>query len=497
MAVFEDTLYTQIIVDASKATAELNQFASLGRKMGFATKAGADMGYQVDQIGNALGRGSSAFKVFNSNMKEASTRFDMNTLSWIFGGMALQRLGLMMTRFFIPSMEQLSKLNDTASKRVMGMTAAFEFLKISLFETLASTPMFAAFVEWVVKGAIWIAEFAQKHDQVVAIAAAFAGILATLGTIAMGVGIFDQTAHLATLLGFTSTGAIKTAGAEIGKLVTAGLALGLAAVSLTITYKTLFEDLSFNIIDSLNAAMTGGAAYGIITGSISKGFTVALGTFAIVTTLQMIEDPLGFGEFVARVMNSIANVLTWLDKMQKAFGQAFLDIFSGKGIKAAMGNFDFSDVFAGIERGIQKLRDEGKLNPWMEQGLINAGKLSAPYDEAAISINTMTGNIDTAMSTTNLFGQNALMTIGDDKSPDSVIGRFSLLNNKITENNTSFTSFTTEVDAWKPPAKYIDIYYRTHNAPASAPTLDGDSTGGTVNMFGVRQYQSSVTDGGD
>ena len=151
---------------------------------------------------NVLDKNIAATNKMNKILDKQQKRFDMNTLSWMFGGMALQRVGLMMTRFFIPSMDKLNKLQTEGSKKVLGLVASFEFLKISLFETLSQTPLFQKFVEWIIKGAIWISEFAQKHPAIVAIGVAIGGIATALGTLAIGVGSISTTLFIPCCLLF-------------------------------------------------------------------------------------------------------------------------------------------------------------------------------------------------------------------------------------------------------------------------------------------------------
>jgi len=202
MVTTKDSIIVEMLAGKNTVLPELQKIRKLAGDAAFAQKAGLDgASKSMKNFKSHLQKGSVYMKAFDEGLKDVNHRFDMNILSWMFGGMALQRVGLMMTRFLIPGMDKLEKLNTAGAKKVRGMTAAFEFLKISIFETLSNTPLFKKFVEWVIKGAMWIAEFAQKHPDITAIAAAISGIAVVLGTLAIGVGIFGQLKHLITLLG--------------------------------------------------------------------------------------------------------------------------------------------------------------------------------------------------------------------------------------------------------------------------------------------------------
>ena len=171
----------------------------------------------IDENIKKIDDAEKGLRRLDESSKKLKPRFDMNNLSWLFGGMALQRMSMSVVRFLLPAMDKLALINDVASKKVMGVAAAFEFLKISLFETLANTPLFQQFVEWIIKGAIWISEFAQKHPQVIEMAMAIGVIGAVLGTLAMATGIFGQLEHLLKLLGWSSAG-VGTGGGVVGAI---------------------------------------------------------------------------------------------------------------------------------------------------------------------------------------------------------------------------------------------------------------------------------------
>ena len=260
MVTTKDSIIVEMLAGKNTLIPEMQRVMKASQALGTLSRMGMDVSKPIENFKKHIKDTSPFMDAFNAGLKETKNRFDMNTLSWMFGGMALQRVSLMMMRFMIPSMDKLEKLNTAGAKKVMGMSAAFEFLKISIFETLSNTPMFKQFVEWIIKGALWLSEFAQKHPTITAIAAALAGIGVVLGTISMGVGIFMQLQHLITLLGIggvageaaTATTAVKALGAvKLSTLIASVGLLSAALVAAGFTLKKLKDD-----IDAMTASLT-------------------------------------------------------------------------------------------------------------------------------------------------------------------------------------------------------------------------------------------------
>lgn len=232
-------------------------------------------------------------------------RFDMNVLSWLFGGIALQRMGMTIMRFLIPSMDMLEKINDRAAKKTMGVAAAFEYMKISIFETLVNTPLFQNFIEAAVKFFIWIADLAQQHPLLVEIAAVLGGIALTLGSIAIGVGIFGQLEHLMVLLGLGNgvagaAGVAKTAIAAIDTISLSTIAgvLGGLAVSAGLIYTSIkLGQAMVNQLDEPGRMKASDVALGPITNldKVQQGVELTDQKFSMLnngmqSTIRVIND---------------------------------------------------------------------------------------------------------------------------------------------------------------------------------------------------------------
>jgi hypothetical protein len=243
--------------------------------------------------------------------KEMKNRFDMNTLSWLFAGMAMQRMGMTMMRFMIPSMDKLQKLNTTAAKKVMGVGAAFEFLKISLFETLMAIPWVQDFVAGLINFMVNLAEFTQKHPEWVAAMAVVSGAFIALGTAAMGVGLAKQIGHMFKLAYNALTGWVGTDGKEgkFGSLLNKfknhwktglGVISIAAGVALAINMLTTESDAKSRLAGTLGIAMAGaiaGLMFGGPVGAVIGG-SIGFGVGVVVSIIDyIIEDKPTWADF--------------------------------------------------------------------------------------------------------------------------------------------------------------------------------------------------------
>ena len=305
-----DKLRRQTLADAIKPSEAVQSQQALfktGQGLGMMAKSGALANKEVKAMQSNLD--GVNLNAFNRGLSTARKRFDMNTLSWLFGGMALKRVGVQMVRFMIPAQDKLAKMNTEGAKKVSAMTASLEYLKISMFETLSQTPLFAKFVEWIIKGALWLSEFAQKHPTIVAIAAIIGGLAAVLGTLAIGVSFFKQLAHMDVLLG-TGLKAGKTGTGLIGKMLTlkkiigAGLLLK-AGIEL---YDALTNEKTHTwgqvIINSIMAGLGGALTFSPLTGLIT-GLTV----LAVMSFDKLKDD-----EIKKRAGEAQANIQTIFNK---------------------------------------------------------------------------------------------------------------------------------------------------------------------------------------
>lgn len=321
MAVYEDELITKWTWNIAQPINELSKFNSLGKQLGKIQGTTGDMNGEFAKIEKILGKDTAQFRQFVAGFnesikksKEFKTRFDMNTLSWLFGGIALQRLGTSMLRFMIPAEDQLAKINDHAAKKVLGVGAAFEFMKVSIFETLANTPLFQDFIAWIIKASIWIGEFAQKNPLVVEIAATIAGLAAILGTIAISFGLFKQFDQMGKLIKnmFGSDGKGGTAGKSMSGFQNLLNTLGVAinGVELTANIVGIIDsvkkgDAAGAIMDGIAAGLNLAAMGAFFMKKTGAGWILTLSATAIMTVEKLTADVRGKNEAMDKLKDML------------------------------------------------------------------------------------------------------------------------------------------------------------------------------------------------
>jgi len=421
---------------------------------------------------------------FNKKLDESKKRFDMNALSWVFGGMALQRMGLTITRFFLPSMDKLEKINDKAAKKVMGIYAAFEFLKVSIFETLMQTPFFAKFVEWIIKAAIWVAEFAQKYPTILELSIAVGAIATALGTLAIGVGIYKQLDHLGTLL--------TSAKLKSSALLDALSKLG-GAIAIGFSLKETWEDLMEGKFDPLGAAINSALfAMGLKLWGKAGWLKGGIIMFALTIGFEIALDPKGFGSFLADVANQLLKLADSIRKLGEAFMGDIGDMFSNldfgfSGVRGVLKGWG-EEFMEGYTQRLVELDKQGKLSQTLAESsttvleerfkTINELRKQSIYNpEGGQSwIKVLTGE-------TNQFYDSFMSKMGNLSAKDTVIGKTSQFNDSINANASTFNGLKTNVDSWKPQDKHVNIYYHHINTGG----------GGTVSIPGNALTSSIVS----
>lgn len=493
--------FDQLFAGLTEDTNKLSRIQSFGNTLGMLQRQGIDVNTQMKDMRNLISGNTQWMQVFNraigdgiQKQKELDQQFNMNSLSWLFGGMALRQIGLSIMRFVIPSMDQLNKLGTEGAKKVIGMSAAFEFLKISMFETFSQTPLFKTMIEFFTDLFIKVSEFVQEHPNVTAMVAAIGGIATALGTAAMGTGIIMQLEHLMTLLADDSKlmkGINKFVGSDLFKKSAGVIEIGWSI-------KNIIEDINdseFDIVDNIvNAAMltTGLALLGVVSG----GTLILAGAiiFSLITTIEAIIDPAGFGSSLVRLANHAANYVEgWMD-IYAWIGKSIKSIFT----EFKVPEFDvFDGWFGSFSRGavkeMDKLKSEGKLSdtlsavrenllfdPDMSYGA--TGGLGEPFEQMSQAAQESTGYIDALDKATGNLGKSMVTHIGSDESEVSGKTMFSKLSEEIDASNTKFVELSSSIDNWQPKDKHVYIYY--HHLGRSERD-DGMSGSDYVNGMGA------------
>jgi len=460
---------TKLNYDLSKVGVKMN---NAGRIVDLTTGSFVKQSEVVKKLANQELRGliekeSMAAK----KAKEMKNRFDMNTLSWMFGGMALQRMGLMMTRFMIPSMDKLAKLNTYGAKQVMAVSAAFEFLKISLFETLSQTPLFGKFVEWIVKAAIWTSEFAQSSPLIVQMAAAIGGIATVLGTLAIGIGIFKQLAHLDKLI-FNYFG-MDGEGGTAGKSLK-GFSKLAGALAIAFAVKGIWDDLKEGNFAPGSAIMNAGMmALGtkMFGASTKVALKAGVWTFIALIAIEMVLDPRGFGTFLADFANYTLLIAEKAVEYIKAMNQTIKDAVHGL---FSMDNFKDIDnsglgeqMYQGMQDRVIELHKQGKLAQTLE------------YAWGDQILQEAIPRINKAQEATQNFSTAFIKGFGSEDDENSIIGKTSLLGTGFEVDKTKFNSLKTDVETWASTetVKTVRINYVYSGGGGSSSGIGHDSLG--------------------
>jgi len=282
---------------------ELSQLQRMGTQLGTMQKQGINVNAQMAEMKKRLDGNVAAMRAFNNGILQGKKSFDMFNLSLLFGGMMMQRAGLAILRFAIPSMDKLNQLNTAAAKKVMGVQAAFEFLKISIFETIAATPFFQWLVEAIIKMVVWISEMAQKHPIITSIVVALGGLGALLGTafiIAAGWGqigsmLTGAWAVVKKMVGVDGiSGKIGTALTGFKNMMTNfGIVASLVLTGLSVSdlIKSIQnQDWGGVLGNAISAALGLGAAGLLFAGFTGAGFLILLAGTVIYTITKMTID---------------------------------------------------------------------------------------------------------------------------------------------------------------------------------------------------------------
>lgn len=188
MGTYNDNLILNFLIGTDALIPYMNQVMTKGKQVGNLISKGIIDPKGLEKVKAVLGKNKKVLDAFNvgvsesiNKQKELKNRFNMNSLSFLFAGMAMERFGMSIIRFVIPSMDKLEKLNTIVARKVMGVAAAFEFMKISIFETLMTQGWFEDFVVWLIKTFIALSDWAQQHPGWVKAIVAVAGAIAALG----------------------------------------------------------------------------------------------------------------------------------------------------------------------------------------------------------------------------------------------------------------------------------------------------------------------------
>lgn len=194
----------------------LKTLRSIRTKQGFAQDfAKYETGISKNFAG--IPRTAANVKLLNARMKElgistkntsiVTRKFKMEYLGLMFAGMALQRVTVGFLRSAITSYDKAFEKQSKFTKMTNRLTAAWEFFKFRLIETLANSKMFQFFVDMLVKVVDWLSNLSDTSLLAISSALITLAGVATLfmvgGQIMLGLNSF--TTFLSTLGKFNIT----------------------------------------------------------------------------------------------------------------------------------------------------------------------------------------------------------------------------------------------------------------------------------------------------
>lgn len=482
MSVYEDTIVTKFVVDTTGLSEALDM-QSLGGKLAKAQSATGAFTDEITKLRAAMSATElkafeDGFDGMNKKIELAANRMDRSSIAFIYAGKELQNIGMTIERFLIPGLTQLGELNDEAGKKVMGVYAAFEFLKISMFETFAATPLFGELVSWLVQAAVWAAEFVQKYPMVAQMAAALGAVALALGTLAIGYGVFTQLEQLGLRLE-------KLMG-DASSLGTTLAGLALIAIGAKLSYDEI-KNGKFDLMGDLKAALITGLGVALV-------FNPELGAlvFSIVLlaelSAQAIMDPAGFGKSLVDVANTILNMLDVFGELVWKYAKyvsplglifAAWDSATGQMPKGPDLKPWFDKFGKGVTDEVVSLNKQGTLAPVLQDAYKPVIDNAKMFDDWSAGQKKINDEVAKSAPLFKNFGESLTASadaitakLGNDGTPkpDTVMASFKAMNLQIASNTTAVRAFSNELNMIEDPTVFINVHVRQNDSNSNSGT---------------------------
>lgn len=143
---------------------------------------------QIKQLRDNVSATNKELSLAKSNSRQLTSNMLGMGLSFLFTGMAIKRFAQGMLTDLFNTYKNIMGEGTVFQEQTNALSAAFSFLKFSIFDALANTEFFANLVDWLVQAANWLAEFTQKHPLITQIVLGFLALLVVLGGFLMIVG---------------------------------------------------------------------------------------------------------------------------------------------------------------------------------------------------------------------------------------------------------------------------------------------------------------------
>lgn len=245
---------------------------------------------QITKIGNAMQKATYQMDKQGEIIEKSTSRtlnmmpkFQFYWLSIMFLAMQAQR---MMMGFWTSAAQTMTKIDYYTGawhKQTLKLSAAWEYFKFVLLDTLAQSPLFQMLVQALIDLATWLSNLDPTQLQIVA------GIMVGFTALAIGAGIFSQIATLIMGLrtaGIVGEGLLLTLG-KIG-LALAGVAI--MTIGFAITWKGLEKGDYMMQMAGAIAAILGATFLGFMLGGAAGAGVGFLFAIAGLVAISLIFD---------------------------------------------------------------------------------------------------------------------------------------------------------------------------------------------------------------
>lgn len=319
------------LVSLREATERMDFFE---RKGTFFGKTAADIGGIADvtpKLKKGLGEAQQILDDVTNNMDKYSTGADKATKSTegffkrlqslqnailgvgfglLFIGMAIKAFATKVMTGLVTAFTTARDEGDFLANKVMGVSAAFEFLKFAIFDAFANSDLFLPIIDGIINMTNMLSQFIAKHPQLAAFIVIFTGIAVVVGSIMM---FFGQIALsvLAMISAFEMFAPVikVVAGLLSGVTVGAIALVVLAIAALVAMWLTNFGNIQ-NVIKETFGILLGtvkrvlGNVIGIFSGAFKVLKGILSGDFELIW--------IGLVEIVASAISGILQLVTGL-----------------------------------------------------------------------------------------------------------------------------------------------------------------------------------------
>lgn len=239
--------------------------------------------------------------------------FDFTFFSFLFTGMAIQRFSQNLLRGITGILGKIEGYISPASKAILGMQAAFEYLKFSIFNALNQSALFMNVTNWLTTMIDRLSDFMREHPKISELIMEVGGVGFVVGAGLTAMGVLMQLGKLiAAIFGMT------------GLTFMAEFALGFAAVTMTISLGLLIGDfLGFE--ETVKKE-----------GILSAVLDLLGGIFAVVGS-AMLFSPEPTTKAIGAVIITLGLIIQFRDPIFKWVNEKWKSVLGGAALGASLG----------------------------------------------------------------------------------------------------------------------------------------------------------------